>query len=97
MSDEDPLEGCEGFDSDDGNIDKNWKTHGILFWECEEIFLNEPLVVKEDIQHSFTEDRYYAFGEDEFRTASVCCIHCKEDFNPSYFCTKYDSKGKKNL
>ena len=66
MSDADPLRQYEGFDWHDGNIDKNWKKHGISFWECEEIFLNEPLVVKEDAKHSLREDRYYALGKTNF-------------------------------
>jgi uncharacterized DUF497 family protein len=54
---------CIGFDWDDGNIGKNWPTHRVTDWECEEIFLNEPLVVRSDTGHSRTEVRYYALGQ----------------------------------
>ena len=63
MGDEDPLEQCEGFDWDNANIEKNWTKHGVLFWECEEVFFNEPLIVTQDMQHSVQEDRYYALGK----------------------------------
>src|SRR5512142_1543500 len=61
----DPLAQCTGFDWDEGNLDKNWEKHGIAFWECEEIFLNRPLVVRSDDEHSRTERRYYALGQTE--------------------------------
>ena len=60
--DEDRVSSCEGFDWDDGNVDKNWQEHGVLFWECEEVFFNEPLVVQEDTVHSLKEQRYYVVG-----------------------------------
>jgi len=53
---------CEGFEWDDGNIDKNWKLHSVAFWECEEVFFNEPLVIESDVRHSAQELRYYALG-----------------------------------
>jgi len=59
---EDPLESCDGFDWDDGNINKNWIHHGVAFWECEEVFFNQPLVVQSDVTHSIHEDRYYVLG-----------------------------------
>jgi uncharacterized protein len=61
----DPLEDCDGFDWDEGNLEKNRETHGIAFWECEEAFLNRPLVVQPDDQHSVRERRYYALGQTE--------------------------------
>jgi uncharacterized DUF497 family protein len=57
-----PFDGCVGFDWDRGNLDKNWRLHGVPFWECEQVFLNEPLLVVEDAEHSDTENRYYALG-----------------------------------
>jgi len=45
---DDPLEGCTGFDWDDGNLEKNWDLHRVPFWEAEEIFFNEPLVIVGD-------------------------------------------------
>jgi uncharacterized DUF497 family protein len=62
---DDPLEGCIGFDWDDGNVDKNWLLHRVAFWEAEEIFFNEPLVVKADRPHSASEGRYLALGRTD--------------------------------
>ena len=62
---EDPLQGCTGFDWDDGNLEKNWKRHQVTFWEAEEIFFNEPLVVSSDRKHSEVEQRYLALGQTD--------------------------------
>ena len=61
----DPLADCTGFEWDEGNLDKDWEKHGVAFWECEKIFLNRPLVVKADKEHSRGELRYYALGQTE--------------------------------
>lgn len=61
----DPLGECTGFDWNDDNLEKNWEKHRVAFWECEEVFLNRPLVVRPDLQHSRTEPRYYALGRTE--------------------------------
>jgi uncharacterized DUF497 family protein len=59
----DPLEGCTGFDWDEGNVDKNWHRHGVAFWEAEDVFFNEPLLVRSDGLHGSTEARYLALGQ----------------------------------
>lgn len=52
-----------GFGWDDGNIDKNWEKHEVMFWESEEIFSNEPILIQSDDKHSNpAEIRYYALG-----------------------------------
>jgi uncharacterized protein len=61
----DPLEGCDGFDWDDGNIEKNWELHRVPFWEAEEIFFNEPLIIMIDREHSQAEPRYLALGQTD--------------------------------
>jgi len=61
----DPLDGCVGFDWDDGNVEKNWELHRVTFWEAEEVFFNEPLVVRTDRQHSQTEPRFLALGQSD--------------------------------
>ncbi len=61
----DPLVDCIGFEWDEGNLDKNWEKHGVAFWQCEEVFLNRPLVVRPDDEHSRGERRYYALGQTE--------------------------------
>ena len=50
------------FDWDKGNLEKNWIKHKISFKEAEEIFLNKPLKIYEDIKHSQTEQGFYALG-----------------------------------
>jgi uncharacterized DUF497 family protein len=60
---EDLLERCTGFEWDDGNLDKNWELHRVSFWEAEEIFLNEPLVIAADLKHSESEPRFLALGQ----------------------------------
>jgi uncharacterized protein len=54
---------CTGFDWDAGNIDKNWEKHGVSDPECEEVFLNRPLVVRHDPAHSDKKRRLYALGQ----------------------------------
>ena len=62
---DDPLEGCTGFDWDEGNLEKNWERHRVPFWEAEEVFFNEPLVVSPDREHSVGEARYHALGQSD--------------------------------
>ena len=62
---DDPLEGCTGFDWDEGNLEKNWERHRVPFWEAEEVFFNEPLVVSPDREHSASEPRYLALGQTD--------------------------------
>lgn len=50
------------FDWDAGNRDKNWRRHKVLWWECEEVFFNQPLYVLADRKRSLSEERLYALG-----------------------------------
>lgn len=59
----DPLDYCVGFDWDDGNIDKNWHSHRVAWWECEEVFFNRPRPIFEDPGHSKLEERLYILGQ----------------------------------
>ena len=59
----DGLENCTGFDWDDGNQDKNWKTHHVSNGETEEVFFNDPLVAGTDQAHSRKEQRHFALGQ----------------------------------
>jgi hypothetical protein len=52
----------EGFEWDQGNIEKNWENHRVSYLECEEVFFNQPLLVQEDEIHSKFEPRYYVLG-----------------------------------
>lgn len=53
-----------GFDWDEGNERKNDK-HGVTKTEIEQVFLNAPLVVADDVRHSKQERRYYALGRTD--------------------------------
>ncbi len=65
MASDDPLDGCIGFDWDDANLEKNWERHRVAFWEAEEVFFNEPLLVRADAGHSERERRYLALGHTD--------------------------------
>ena len=56
-----------GFEWDDGNLIKNWEKHKISYWEAEQVFFNEPLVISEDEKHSKIESRRYALGQTDMR------------------------------
>jgi len=56
------LSDVVGFNWDDGNIYKNEKKHGLKRQEIEEVFFNEPLLIKEDFKHSLNEERCFALG-----------------------------------
>jgi uncharacterized DUF497 family protein len=56
------LDGAEGFDWDEGNARKNEK-HGVTRAEAEQAFLNDPLFITPDEEHSQSEQRYRALGK----------------------------------
>lgn len=56
------LDNIAGFDWDSGNDQKNIK-HGVAPAEAEQVFLNEPLVVLDDLKHSGMEERFHALGQ----------------------------------
>jgi len=56
------FEKVTAFDWDQGNENKNAK-HGVTPAEAEQVFLNEPLVVNDDIKHSDMEQRFHALGQ----------------------------------
>jgi len=51
-----------GFEWDEGKINKNWEKHKVSHAECEEVFFNEPLIVQKDREHSDEEIRYFTLG-----------------------------------
>jgi len=54
----------EGFDWDKGNLEKNFKKHNVTTQEAEELFANEPFVVRRDDYHSNqVEERLQALGK----------------------------------
>ena len=57
------LSRIEGFDWDQGNSQKSLSKHGVAHVACEQIFLNEPLIVAADERHSVVERRFNALGK----------------------------------
>jgi len=57
-----PFEKITGFEWDKGNEQKNVK-HCVTPAEAEQVFLNEPLVVLDDLKHSDAEQRFHALGQ----------------------------------
>ena len=51
-----------GFEWDDGNSQKNAAKHHVLQTEAEQVFVNAPLLLLEDKQHSMSEPRFHAYG-----------------------------------
>jgi len=52
----------EGFEWDRGNTRKNEK-HGVTQAEAEQVFVNEPLLLLPDEEHSHSELRFHALGK----------------------------------
>lgn len=52
-----------GFDWDKWNIEKSLKKHGVSPNETEELFLDESVLLIEDLKHSQKEERFIAIGE----------------------------------
>ena len=65
MPPDDPLDSATGFDWDEANVEKNWERHRVAFWEAEELFFNEPLLVRLDAAHSGRERRHVALGHTD--------------------------------
>lgn len=65
MQPPDPIFNCIGFEWDKDNLNKNWEKHRVAFWECEELFFNEPLLLGEDVRHSENEERLFALGRTD--------------------------------
>lgn len=59
------LDNIEGFQWDEGNIEKNRLKHKVINFECEQVFFNEPLIIAEDIKHSQKEKRWYVLGRTD--------------------------------
>jgi uncharacterized DUF497 family protein len=59
------LAACSGFESDEGNLRKNWERHRVSAAECEQVFFNRPLVAAPDTGHSQTEPRFYLLGQTD--------------------------------
>ena len=53
-----------GFDWDEGNARKNDK-HCVSKSEVEQVFLNKPLLLADDVKHSQREPRFHALGRTD--------------------------------
>ena len=63
---------CVGFEWDEGKARKNWEKNRVADIECEELFFNQPLIVRADPEYSKQERRFYALGQtDRKRLLSV--------------------------
>ena len=51
------------FEWDQGNLDRNYRKHGITPRESEEIFFDENLRVVPDMKHQQEEQRFVAIGK----------------------------------
>jgi uncharacterized DUF497 family protein len=56
------FERIVGFDWDDANSRKSDEKHGVTQAEAEQVFLNEPLLIVDDVEHSQSEARFHALG-----------------------------------
>jgi hypothetical protein len=56
------FESLEGFPWDERNAVKNWVRDEVSQAECEQLFLNRPLVVTNDQCHSTVEKLFAALG-----------------------------------
>lgn len=52
----------QGFEWDEGNSSKNWLKHGVSRSECEEVFLNEPILIIDSPMRIPPEHRLMALG-----------------------------------
>lgn len=65
------LKEITGFEWDRHNREKNWIKHKVNIRECEEVFINHPLVALNQ-KHSQHEIRYFALGKTQ--TERQLCI-----------------------
>ena len=57
------IHSIDGFEWDEGNINKNWVKHQVSNSECEELCFNLPLLLVDNKKHSQEEKRTYVLGE----------------------------------
>jgi uncharacterized DUF497 family protein len=73
------LQACTGFQWDDGNATKNWNKHDVSQAECEQVFFNQPLIVRRDRRHPEVESRYYALCRTDAERLLFVCFTVRED------------------
>ena len=57
-----PFAALTGFEWDEANSDKNWRSHAVTRAEAEQAFANAPVLVTEDVAHSQDEARFALLG-----------------------------------
>ena len=73
------LPGFEGFDWDEGNIEKSWLAHQVTPQEAEQVFFNTPLIVADDRKHSGVEKRFAVLGQtDVNRLLFIACTQRRQ-------------------
>lgn len=55
----------EGFDWDDGNLNKNQTKHLVSWQESESVFRNHPIIIIKDTRHSNLEKRFVMYGKTD--------------------------------
>jgi uncharacterized DUF497 family protein len=68
-----------GFDWDAGNSRKNEVKHSVMPSEAEEVFFNNPLLIRSDNQHSESERRYLALGKTNQARALTVIFTLRQD------------------
>ena len=61
----DEFSRSRGFQWEQGNAEKNWIAHRVTQAECEQVLLEAPLLLVQDVQHSERERRFYGLGRTE--------------------------------
>jgi len=59
------VEECDGFQWPAANSGKIGEKHQVTPAECEELFLNRPLIIDDDHEHSKGEQRMYGLGQSD--------------------------------
>ena len=62
---DDIFKGDLVFEWDEGNREKNWKSHLVSYKEAEEVFEDIYSYTSEDVKHSQVEKRYQILGLTE--------------------------------
>jgi uncharacterized DUF497 family protein len=73
------LSGCTDFDWDKGNSKKNWIKHKVTPAECEQVFFNQPLMIKDDVQHFEIERRFLALGKTDKNRSLFIVFTLRDD------------------
>ncbi len=62
-----------------GTRDKSYEKHGITIQEAEELFLDEDVLLVEDIEHSQKEERFIAIGKSTQQKLLFAAFTIRDD------------------